>query len=47
MKNKFDDVLLEIEEDIFTHWFANAVTGNPVPNATTLVENLGKFTTDE
>jgi len=47
MKNKFDDVLLEIEEDIFTLRFANAVTGDPVPNATILVENLGEFTTDE
>lgn len=47
MKNKFDDVLLEIEEDIFTLRFADAVTGNPVPNAAILVENLGEFTTDE
>ncbi|MDX9845940.1 MAG: hypothetical protein RBT74_03075 [Tenuifilaceae bacterium] len=47
MKNKFDDVLLEIEEDIFTLRFANAITGDPVEGAQILLENIGEFTTDE
>jgi hypothetical protein len=47
MKDKFDDVLLEIEEDIFTLRFADAITGEAVSNATILVENVGEFTTDE
>jgi hypothetical protein len=47
MKNKFDDVLLEIEEDIFTLRFSDAISGEPVPNATILLENIGEFNTDE
>ncbi len=47
MEDKFNDVLLEVEEDIFTLRFNDAVTGEPVPNATILIENVGEFITDE
>lgn len=47
MRNKLDDVLLEVEENVFTLRFANATTGEPVEGAQILIENIGEYTTDD
>ena len=46
MKQKMNDVLLEFEEDIFTLRFFDAVSGDPVNNASISIANIGEFTTD-
>jgi hypothetical protein len=47
MKNKFEDVMKEVEENIFTLRFYDAISGNPVAESTVLIENIGEFKTDE
>ncbi|MFP4556728.1 MAG: YfaP family protein [Bacteroidales bacterium] len=46
MKQKMDDVLKEVEEDVFTLRFFDAVTGDPVKNANISIESIGKYETD-
>lgn len=46
MKDVFEDVITEMEQDIFTIRFFDAITGKPVEGANVLIENIGAFETD-
>ena len=46
MKDVFEDVITEMEQDIFTIRFFDAVTGKPVQDAQVMIENTGEFVTD-
>ncbi len=46
MKDKMEDVFAEIEQDVFTLRFFDALSGKPVEDALVLIENVGQFESD-
>jgi len=45
-KNRFEDVFEEDENENLTLRFFNALTGDPIPNASVKIESVGEFETD-
>lgn len=46
MKELMEDVFNEEENDLMTLRFYDAVSGNPIEDASVLIENIGQLTTD-